>query len=117
MQQSLLLKDLQIYVHLGCSEEEQAYKQMIYLDLELEFNKNFNASNSDKLTDTICYYTLRNSIQKFCDTISCNLIEYLAKEIYTFIQNNYKNIKIKFLKVTKNPPVSQIGSASFIIRS
>ncbi|APD50574.1 dihydroneopterin aldolase [Francisella hispaniensis] len=116
MKQSLFLNDIEIYVSLGCSEEERAYKQMVTLDLELEFSQNYNASNSDNLEETICYYTLRNNIQQFCDSISCNLIEYLAKQIYLFIQKNFEDITIKFLKLTKKPPVSQIGSACFIIR-
>ncbi|NIY58932.1 dihydroneopterin aldolase, partial [Francisella orientalis] len=102
---------------LGCSEEERSHKQMITLDLELEFSQNYNASNSDNLKETICYYTLRNNIQRFCDNISCNLIEYLAKQIYLFIGEKYRDITIKYLKLNKKPPVSQIGSASFIIRN
>ncbi|AEE26268.1 dihydroneopterin aldolase [Francisella hispaniensis] len=116
MKQSLFLSDIEIYVSLGCSEEERAYKQMITLDLELEFSQNYSASNSDNLEETICYYTLRNNIQQFCDSISCNLIEYLAKQIYLFIGEKHRDITIKYLKLNKKPPVSQIGSACFIIR-
>lgn len=117
MQQSLFLKALEIYVSLGCSEEERANKQMIKLDLELEFSQNYSASNTDNLEETICYYTLRNNIQKFCDNISCNLIEYLAKQIFLFIQKDHSDVNIKYLKLIKAPPVSQIESASFIIRN
>ncbi|AJC48929.1 dihydroneopterin aldolase [Allofrancisella guangzhouensis] len=117
MQQSLFLKGIEIYVSLGCSKEEKDQKQMIKLDLELVFDENFNASNTDDLEQTICYYTLRNDIQKFCDDISCNLIEYLAKQIYQFICDKHPTIKIKYLKLTKAPPVSQIESAAFVIRN
>ncbi|MED7818867.1 MULTISPECIES: dihydroneopterin aldolase [unclassified Francisella] len=117
MQQSLFLNELEIYVSLGCSEEERSYKQMIRLDIELEFNQNYSASNTDNLEETICYYTLRNNIQSFCDNISCNLIEYLAKQIFLFIQNSYNDVKVKYLKLIKAPPVSQIKVASFIIRN
>ncbi|APC91580.1 MULTISPECIES: dihydroneopterin aldolase [Francisella] len=117
MKQSLFLSGVEIYVSLGCSEQERAYKQKITLDLELEFNQDYIASNSDNLEETICYYTLRNNIQQFCDGISCNLIEYLAKQIYLFIEKNYSDITIKYLKIIKKPPVSQICSASFIIRN
>ncbi|MGQ4002013.1 dihydroneopterin aldolase [Francisellaceae bacterium CB300] len=115
MQQSLYLQNMQIFVSLGCSEEERANKQLIEIDLELLFPKNFNASDTDDLDETICYYTLRNKIQAFCDDISCNLIEYLAKQIYSFINENYA-ISVKYLKLIKRPPMSQIESASFIIR-
>ena len=117
MKQSLFLSDVEIYVSLGCSEQERAHKQMINFDLELEFNQVYSASDSDNLEETICYYTLRNNIQQFCDDISCNLIEYLAKQIYLFIEKNYSNITIKYLKLIKKPPVSQIGSACFVIRN
>ncbi|QIV96088.1 dihydroneopterin aldolase [Allofrancisella inopinata] len=116
MQQSLFLKGLEIYVSLGCSEEEKAQKQMVKIDLELVFGKNFTASDTDNLEQTICYYTLRNDIQKFCDNISCNLIEYLAKQIYQFICDKHPTISIKYLKLIKSPPVSQIESAAFVIR-
>lgn len=116
MQQSLFLQNLQIFVSLGCSQQEQANKQAIELDLELLLPKNFKASDSDNLNETVCYYTLRNKIQAFCDTTSYNLIEYLAKQIYNFIKDNY-DISIKYLKLSKRPPMSQLESASFIIRS
>ena len=115
MQQSLYLQNMQIFVSLGCSEEERAHRQLIEIDLELLFPKKFNASDTDNLNETICYSTLRNKIQAFCDDISCNLIEYLAKQIYNFINDNY-DISIKYLKLIKRPPMSQIESASFIIR-
>ena len=115
MQQSLFLQNMQIFVSLGCSEEERANKQLIEIDLELLFPNSFNASDTDDLDETICYYTLRNKIQTFCDDISCNLIEYLAKQIYGFINDNYA-ISVKYLKLIKRPPMSQIESASFIIR-
>lgn len=117
MQQSLFLKAIEIYVSLGCSEEEKSHKQMVKIDLELEFSQNYSASDTDNLEETICYYTLRNNIQKFCDDISCNLIEYLTKQIFLFIQDTNQDIKVKYLKLIKSPPVSQIESASFIIRS
>ena len=66
MQQSLFLNELEIYVSLGCSEEERAHKQMIKLDIELQFDQNYSASDTDNLEETICYYTLRNNIQNFC---------------------------------------------------
>ncbi|WP_150467377.1 dihydroneopterin aldolase [Francisella sp. SYW-9] len=117
MQQSLFLNGLEVYVNLGCSDEERAHKQMIKLDIELEFDQNYSASDTDNLEETICYYTLRNNIQNFCDDISCNLIEYLAKQIFLFIQKNYTNVKLRYLKLIKAPPMSQIKAASFIIRN
>lgn len=115
MQQSLLLENLQIYVNLGCSDEERNIKQLIYLDLELLFSKDFSASDTDDLTQTICYYSLRNEIQNFCDDISCNLIEYLAKQIHNFITEKY-GVCVRYLKLIKRPPMSHIETASFIIK-
>ncbi|QIV94572.1 dihydroneopterin aldolase [Allofrancisella frigidaquae] len=117
MQQSLFLKGLEIYVNLGCSEEEKAQRQMVKIDLELAFDESFTANDTDDLQQTICYYTLRNDIQKFCDNTSCNLIEYLAKQIYQFICAKHPTITTKYLKLIKSPPVSQIESAAFIIRN
>jgi dihydroneopterin aldolase len=117
MQQTLFLEGLEIYVSLGCSDEEKSHKQMVKLDLELEFSKEYSASDTDNLKETICYYTLRNNIQTFCDKISCNLIEYLTKQIFSFIQKEYPQVTIRYLKLIKSPPVSQIESASFIIRN
>ena len=73
------------------------------------------ASDTDDLTQTICYYTLRNEIQNFCDDISCNLIEYLAKQIHNFITEKY-GVCVKYLKLIKRPPMSNIETASFIIK-
>lgn len=115
MQQTLFLKNLQIYVNLGCSDEERDNKQLINIDLELLFPENFTASNTDDLEETICYYTLRNQIQNFCNEMKCNLIEYLAKQIYNFISENYE-VSVKYLELIKRPPMSQIEAASFIIK-
>ena len=117
MQQSLFLNELEIYVSLGCSEEKRAHKQMIKLDIELQFDQNYSTSDTDNLEETICFYTLKNNIQHFCNNISCNLIEYLAKQIFLFIQKSYNDVELKYLKLIKAPPVSQIKSASFIIRN
>ena len=48
---------------------------MVKIDLELEFDQNYCASDTDNLEEIICYYTLRNNIQKLCNDITCNLIE------------------------------------------
>ena len=117
MQQSLLLNGLELYVTLGCSDEEKSNKQMIKLDLEISFDDISSATNDDVLAGTICYYTLRNDIQEFCNTISCNLIEYLTKQIYDFITALHTNISVKYIKLIKSPPMAQIETASFIIRS
>ncbi len=117
MQQSLLLNNLEIYVTLGYSEEERANKQMVKLDLELVPDDISLATCNDNIEGTICYYTLRNDIQTFCNDIKCNLIEYLTKQIYDFITNTNKNVKVKYIKLIKYPPMSQIKTASFIIRS
>ena len=111
------LEGLEIYINLGCPEEERSIKQMIKLDLELLFDEKYSASGTDNLEETICYYTLRNDIQKFCDNIQCKLIEYLAKQIFTFIQKKHTDVSIKYLKLIKTPPASQIKTASFIIRN
>lgn len=116
MKKSLLLNGLEIYVSLGCSEEEKAFKQKVELDLELVFLQDFIACNNDNLHDTICYYTLRNKIQVFCDSFRCDLIEYLAQQIYDFIVKSYPNVEVEYLKLIKRPPVSQIATASFVIR-
>jgi dihydroneopterin aldolase len=117
LQQSLLLNGLELYVTLGCSDEEKSNKQMIKLDLELSFDDITSATNNDILEGTICYYTLRNDIQKFCDGISCNLIEYLTKQIYNFITELHPNISVKYIRLIKSPPMGQIETASFIIRT
>jgi dihydroneopterin aldolase len=116
MKKSLMLEGLEIYVSLGCSIEERAYKQKIKLNIELVFDSNFKACDIDDLNETICYYTLRNHIQSFCDDKEFNLIEYLSKQIYDFIANEYPQTSIEYLKLIKRPPASQIASASFIIR-
>ena len=115
MHQSLLLNEMEIYVNLGCSEEEKNKKQTIKIDLELECGL-FNNEMKDNLNETICYYELRNNIQKFCDAICYNIIEYLANQILIFLEKSYSNLKVKYLKIVKNPPMSQMKSACFIIR-
>lgn len=116
MKKSLMLEGLEIYVSLGCSIEERAYNQKINIDIELSVNNSFKACDIDNLNETVCYYTLRNEIQKFCDKKEFNLIEYLTQQIHNFISNKYKKMNVEYIKLIKRPPASQIATASFIIR-
>ena len=117
----LVINDLRLWVHLGCSSEERLHKQLVAVHIDILFDRNFDAINTDDINDTICYASLVNKIQKKCQNIEFNLIEKLNKFIYNttlqFVDNNrrFSVASIKVMVSKLRIPVPGIyGSVDFI---
>lgn len=111
----LNLTDIELRVHLGEPDEERAQIQLVYLDLTIDL-KNTTASQTDDINDTICYATLYEKLQAFCDGKSFHLIEYLAQQLYNEFITQYPDIELISLTVYKNPPLKQIKTAAITIK-
>lgn len=119
MNSQLILEKLNLKVKLGYLAEERSIPQWVSVKITLNFTKLPMGCFNDQLNDTFCYATLSDELQKFCDKHSFKLIEAFAYHLHQFIKNKLselKNEKIGLaLCVTKNPKLSQLNQASFLI--
>lgn len=119
MNSQLILEKLNLLVKLGHSSEERSFPQWVSVQIKFKFSSLPAACINDQLTDTICYASLANELQQFCDKHSFKLIEALAYQLYQFLKKKLPkllNIPINiFLCVTKNPQLTKMKQSSFSI--
>ncbi|MDR0296618.1 MAG: dihydroneopterin aldolase [Rickettsia sp.] len=84
----LIISDLRVWIHLGCSDQEKFHSQLVSFNIELEFTTPPKGTITDKLEDTVCYLELVQSIKSLCQTKHFNLIEHLTKEVYHAIDKS-----------------------------
>ena len=119
MNSQLILEKLNLHVKLGHSIEERSLPQWVSVQIKLGFDNLPPACINDQLNDTICYATLANELQQFCDKHCFKLIEALAYQLYQFLKQKlskiiHNQINI-FLCITKNPQLTKVEQSSFSI--
>ncbi|MDX5495748.1 MULTISPECIES: dihydroneopterin aldolase [unclassified Wolbachia] len=110
MQCNLLISDLRLWVHLGCSAEEKFHSQLVSVNIDFTFKSPPLGLTTDRLEDTICYLEVVQSIQSLVQSKQFNLIEHLTHDIYRAINNLLVQKKhiISSIRVTAHkvaPPV------------
>jgi dihydroneopterin aldolase len=110
MQCNLLISDLRLWVHLGCSAEEKFHSQLVSVNIDFTFKSSPLGLTTDRLEDTICYLEVVQSIQSLVQSKQFNLIEHLTHDIYRAINNLLVQKKhiISSIRVTTDkvaPPV------------
>ncbi len=80
IQQFLKLQDYEVWVHLGCTSEEQKFTQPVHFSIDLRFHKNLEAVNTDDLKDAVDYVTLASIIKAVAEKKKYHLIEHLCYE-------------------------------------
>ncbi|AZU37339.1 dihydroneopterin aldolase [Wolbachia endosymbiont of Bemisia tabaci] len=115
---NLLISDLRLWVHLGCSVEEKFFPQLVSIDVDFTFKSPPSGLTTDQLKDTICYLEVVQNIQSLVQGKQFNLIEHLTHEIYRSINNLLLRKKhiISSVKVTTHktaPPVPGVHGGVF----
>jgi 7,8-dihydroneopterin aldolase/epimerase/oxygenase len=77
----LIISDLRIWAHLGCSDQEKLHAQLVRFDIELLFNSLPQGALTDDLKDTVCYFDVVEDIKAFCAGKRFNLIEHLSYSV------------------------------------
>ena len=72
--------DLEVFLHVGVTDEERAKPQRILLTVDMEFDFSSAAVN-DRLTKTIDYFALAQRLLKHGEGRSWKLIEKLANDL------------------------------------
>ncbi|MBQ7674248.1 MAG: dihydroneopterin aldolase [Alphaproteobacteria bacterium] len=85
MYKQLNITGYKTYVILGNNPEERAEKRPITINVSLRFLQDNMACNSDDLSNTICYSSLLNFLEKKLENASFKLIEKAAQFIYDSI--------------------------------
>jgi len=102
----LNLDQLELNLALGWSEAERAQKQIILVDIMINFAEPPKACITDQLEDTYCYDTLIKQLVETIAPKSFKLIEHLAREIYLLIKKFFTQPVAINIAITKKPNLS-----------
>jgi len=112
----LHINRLRFSVHIGYSAEERATPQSVEITVHLNFPKGNQASITDKLEDTICYFKLTQSLKEICELKEYHLIEHLGGMCLEKLKKETKNeiqVRVEINKL--NPPIPELeGGVAFI---
>lgn len=106
---SIVLHDLELKIHLGWSESERLQKkQIVVIDIKLDFLQPPQACITDNLADTICYDKLISEIETAIYPRKFLLLEHLGHEVYKTIKNNLNTQALIAIKVMKKPAIANL---------
>ena len=77
---NISIVDLEVFLHVGVSDEERAKPQRLLLSVDMELDIS-SAAMSDRLSRTIDYYNVAQQLLKYGEGRSWKLIERLASEV------------------------------------
>ncbi|WP_395463073.1 dihydroneopterin aldolase [Wolbachia endosymbiont of Cantharis cryptica] len=115
---NLLIQDLRLWVHLGCSSEEKFHPQLVSINVDFTFKSPPLGLMTDRIEDTVCYLEVVQNIQSLVQSKQFNLIEYLTHDIYITINNLLMQKKhiISSIRVTTHkvaPPIPGVHGGVF----
>jgi 7,8-dihydroneopterin aldolase/epimerase/oxygenase len=105
----LSIKNLQLALNLGWTEQERAVQQTIQLAMLIEFNQPPQACQSDQLTDTICYANLIHLLQTELPKKSYRLIEHLGFAAYQLTKAYFPMAVQVNVNITKQPIIENFA--------
>ena len=80
MSQVLKIQEFEVWVHLGCSIEEQKMTQPVHFSLDIYLNSPILGATTDNLEDTIDYVRLTEIMKTQASKKNYKLIEHLGLE-------------------------------------
>lgn len=111
----LILKNLTLLIHIGCTTQEREQPQPVVLNLIIKFSKLPLACETDELANSICYRELTEAISAFCTSKQFNLLEHLGYQLYEFIKNKLSQNVSLWLSVEKTAPITNLQNSMFSI--
>lgn len=105
--------DLEVFYRIGVSEAERANPQRLLLTIELELDFSV-ASASDRIEDTINYFTIAQELLRFGEGRQWNLLEKLVADIAEMILKQHKPLAVRV--VAKKFPISQARYVAVSLR-
>ena len=92
IKQTLKINQFEVWVHLGCSDEERKHTQPVHFTLQIKFIKNLTGSQTDQLADAVDYVQLTETIKSVAMSKPYQLIEHLNQQVFNAL---IKDLKIK----------------------
>jgi dihydroneopterin aldolase len=111
----LNLKEFHIPLHLGATSEEMQKTQIVTFQIVLHFDILPPAIHTDALEDTLCYDALCEGLFSHLQKKAYHLLEHCTYETYQYLKQQTTLIKKISVTVSKNPPLSYLGQASFTL--
>ncbi|MBC7742847.1 MAG: dihydroneopterin aldolase [Bdellovibrionaceae bacterium] len=105
IKQTLRIQDYEVWVHLGCTADEQAFTQPVHFTVELHFNQNVLGGQTDQLTDAIDYVELMALIKAQAMKGPFHLIERLNELVFN---NLYQFLKLQKVTGTLKVEIKKI---------
>ncbi|MCF7905954.1 dihydroneopterin aldolase [Candidatus Gracilibacteria bacterium] len=97
-----LLRDIEIFVHLGVSDEERKKSQKVLVSISFEYDTR-KAEQSDDIADTVDYFALEQFLRNFPSNKEFHLLEKLHRDLFDAIQKQFPEIQNVRLTVQKFP--------------
>src|SRR5678816_1886743 len=86
---TIIIKDLEVFYHVGVPDEERAKPQRLLLTIEMDLDFS-TAALSDRIERTIDYNALAQDLLKFGEGRSWKLLERLVSNIADMILADYR---------------------------
>jgi dihydroneopterin aldolase len=77
----LVLSELEVWVHLGCSEAERSVPQPVHIDATIHFAQPPEACRTDRLNDSVCYAELATALAQTARSRPFLTVERLAQAL------------------------------------
>lgn len=85
----IIIKDLEVFYHVGVPDEERAQPQRLLITVEMEHDFS-EAAKADDLKKTIDYFAVAQRLLKFGEGRSWKLIEKLAVDVADLMVGEFK---------------------------
>ncbi len=108
----VFINNLQVETIIGIFDWEREVKQVVSIDLEMEFN-NEKAAKSDDIKDALDYKKVGKRISSFIERSKYKLVERLAEQIAKLV---LKEFPVSSVMVSVMKPGAMRGSESVGIR-
>lgn len=95
----IVIEDLEVWLHVGVTEEERSQRQRLLLTLEMNGDF-FPAAKADELSKTIDYHAVTRRILGLEEARSWKLIEALAKDLAQLVIDEFgaDHVKVEVKK-------------------
>ncbi len=104
----VLIKNLQVETIIGIFNWEREVRQVVAIDLEMEFD-NKVAAKSDDIEDTLDYKKIGKRISSYVERSKFKLVERLAEQIAKLV---LKEFPVSSLTISVTKPGALRGSES-----
>ena len=103
-------------VHLGWSEEERSFPQIVTIFCEFEVDSE-RAGTTDDVADTVDYMMIVGAIDELCQRTRWRLLERMTKELSEMVLARFPKVHCAKIKITKDiVPVAEGISVEYSAR-